>query len=95
MRLSVRKIKDGLRLKFEVGLGLRQIARAVARLVSEPCMSMCNEPGLPESLGRLGRIGTTTDWRLPRSAVLHGLARQRWRWRTSPSFTGSGSCTHT
>jgi hypothetical protein len=27
-RLSVRKIKEVLRLKFEVGLGLRQIARS-------------------------------------------------------------------
>src|SRR3989449_6951512 len=27
-RLSVRKIKEGLRLKFEVGLGMRKIARS-------------------------------------------------------------------
>ena len=53
----MRKINEVLRLRFEVGLALRAIAR-IARLVSELYTSICNEPKLPAqpvSYGRLAR----------------------------------------
>ena len=43
----MRKIKEVLRLRFELGLGYER-SPVVARLASEPLTSICNEPKLPE-----------------------------------------------
>jgi hypothetical protein len=86
----MRKIKEVLRLKFAVAWGSGR-SPAVARLVSEPYKSICNEPKLPASRGRLVRIGTKTGWRLPCSAVHHGFARPYCRCPILPTFTSSGS----
>jgi hypothetical protein len=89
----VRKIKEVLRLKFDVGLGLRQIARSCS-IGLGTVHEYLSELKLPESRGRLGRIGTKPGWRLPCSAARHGLARRCWRCRISPTFTSSVRATH-
>jgi hypothetical protein len=71
----VRKTKEVLRLRFEVGLGLRPV---VVRSASEPSTTICSEQKQPELHGRWARIGVKTGWRLPCSAAHHGFARRRW-----------------
>jgi hypothetical protein len=72
----VHKTKEVLRLRFEVGLGLRQIARSCS--IGLGTVHDCNEPKQPELHGRWARIGVKTGWRLPCSAAHHGFARRRW-----------------
>jgi hypothetical protein len=90
----VRKTKEVLRLRFEVGLGLRQIARSCSIGLGT----------VHEYLQRAEAAGVTwplgEDWdedrlRLFCSAVRHGLAPPRCRCQTSPSFTSNGRCIHT
>jgi len=80
-RLFVRKIKEVLRLKFDVGLRLRQIAE-VARSASAPHTSICSGPKLPRSSGRLDRSGMMTGLRPRCSAGLHAAGQ-----RCSPCLT--------
>jgi len=85
----VRKIKEVLRLKFEVGLGLRQIA----------CSCSIGLGTVHEYLQRAEAAGVTLplgeDWDEERlEAALFGgppLAPPRCRCRILLSFTGSGS----
>jgi len=89
----VRKIKEVLRLRFELGLGLRAIARSCS-MVWEPPTSICNEPKRPASLGRLGRIGMKIDLRLPYLAVRREFAQPCCRCQTLPSFIDNGGGMH-
>ena len=76
----MRKTKEVLRLRFEVGLGLRQIARSCSIGLGT----------VHEHLQRAEAAGVTwplqedwpkSGWRLPSSGVRHGLARRRCRCR--------------
>ena len=57
--LSMRKIKEVLRLRFELGLGLRAIARSCS-IGLGLLTSTYGEPKRPASVRRWGRIGTKT-----------------------------------
>ena len=62
--------------KFEVGLGLRQIAHSCS-IGLGTAYETCSGPKLPRSRGRLGRSGTVTGWK-PRAftagASIHSTA---------------------
>ena len=77
----MRKIKGVLRLKYAVGLGLRQIARSCSIGV-----------GTAHEYVQRAKIGMTSGWRRLCSAVRHGRARRYVRCPILPSCTGSGSC---
>jgi len=92
----VRKIKEVLRLKFEVGLGLRAIARSCSiGLGTAPHTSICSVPKLPRSRGRLDRSGTMTGLRPRCSAGRRAVARRCFPCPTLPTFIVSGSNMHT
>src|SRR6185295_8097410 len=89
-RLSVRKIKEVLRLKFGVGLGLRQIRRscsiglgAAHQYLQRAEAAKITWPLEPE----------WDDDRLEAalSAERRAAAQRCWRCLTPPSFIGSGS----
>src|ERR1700743_2540104 len=87
-------IKEVLRLKFAVGLGLRAIARScsIGLGTVHEYLQRAEVAGVTWPLER---VGMKTGWRLLCSAVRHVLARQCCRCRTSPTFTSSGSVIHT
>jgi len=72
----VRKTKEVLRLRFEVGLGLRQIARScsIGLGTVHEYLQRAEAAGVTWPLVR---IGTKSGWRRPCSAVHHGLAPLR------------------
>jgi len=80
--IVVRKIKEVLRLKFEVGLGLRQIARSCS-IGLGTAHEYLQRPKLPRSRGRSGRSGTMT--RLE-AALFGGLPRSRPTVLSMPDF---------
>ena len=90
----MRKIKEVLRLKFEVGLGLRQIARSCA-IGQAPHTSIYSGPKLPRSHGRLDPSGMMTDLKPRCSADRHVAAQRYCPCPTSPIFIASGSNIHT
>lgn len=78
----MRKTKEVLRLRFEVGWGCGR-SPVVVRLASGPSTSICNEPKRRESRGRLGRIGTKSGWR---PALFGGPPRARPAALPMPDF---------
>jgi hypothetical protein len=85
----MRKTKEVLRLRFEVGLGLRQIARScsIGLGTVHDYLQRAEAAGVTWPLGE--------DWDEDRleAALLgahHGLAPQCWRCQILPSFTSSG-----
>ena len=90
----MRKIKEVLRLKFDVRLGLRQIARSCS-IGLGTAHEYLQRPKLPRSRGRLDRSGMTTGLRPRCSAARHAATQQCCPCLTSPIFTVSGSNIHT
>ena len=86
----MRKIKEVLRLKLDVGLGLRQIARScsIGLGTVHEYVQRAEAAGVTWPLAG---IGMKTVWRLGCSAVRHGLARRCCRCQISPSFPHSAT----
>ena len=85
----MRKTKEILRLRFEVGLGLRQIVRSCS--IGHGTVHVSGGSHVA-AWGGLGRRSVGDG---PVSALHHGLDPPRCRCRILPSFTSSGSCIHT
>ena len=67
----MRKIKEVLRLKFAVGLGLRQIARSCSIGLGTVHEYLQRAEAARSHVAAWARIGTRTGWRLRCSAVHH------------------------
>jgi len=90
---TMRKIKEVLRLKLEVGLGLRQIARSCAIGLEATHTSIYSGPKLPRSHGRLDPSGMMTDLKPRCSADRHVAAQRCCPCPTSPIFIASATST--
>ena len=91
----MRKIKEVLRLKFAVGLGLRAIARScsIGLGTVHEYLQRAEACGIDVAAGGgLGRGPSAGDCLVP--VVRHGLARRYWRCQTSPTFISSASVIH-
>jgi hypothetical protein len=88
----VRKIKEVLRLKFDVGLGLRAIARSCS-IGLGTAQSICSGPRLLRSRGRWDLSGTMTGLRPRCSVARHAVARPYYPCPISPILIVSGSNT--
>ena len=90
----MRKIKEVLRLKFSVGLGLRAIARScsIGLGTVHEYLQRAEAAGVTWPLGEdwdEGRLETALFGGPPR------LVQPCWRCQTSPTFTGRSSVIHT
>ncbi len=71
-RLSMRKLKEVLRLRYELGLGQRQIARSCSITRRVRFLSTCDAPGRRGLVGRCRKAGMIANWRLPYSGEVGG-----------------------
>ena len=92
-RLSVRKIKEVLRLRFELGLGLRAIARScsIGLGTAHEYLQRAEAAGVAWPLGE--------DWDEDRLEAAHLAVRREfaqpcYRCPTLASFIDSGSSMH-
>ena len=89
-RLSVRKIKEVLRLKFEVGLGLRQIARSCS-IGLGTAHEYLERAEAAKITWPLGRSGMMTGLRPRCSADRPAVGQRCCPCLTLLSFTASAS----
>ncbi len=94
-RLSMRKLKEVLRLRYELGLGQRQIARScsIGQGTVSGYLKRAQEAG---SVGRCRKAGMIADWKPPYSEEPRGApTRLASRSPTLPNFTNNSDATLT